>query len=271
MSDYAIREYCPEDIPALCALWERIFGDPRGLIESFFELLPGMGAELVAEKGGEIAGMAAVLTGMELIEPGKRPRRCGYIYAVAVSESERGQGIGAELVRRAVLRGRELGAEIMCTLPAEDSLYGWYEELMGVTRALSRRRFETEAEPLYPCEALSAREYMRRREELLSAVPHLRLTGSAPDFAERFYKAFGGGLFQCGSALCAAYADGERAYIKELVCPEGTDAREIAASAACALGARGVEYFLPAPDGEAYIAAEPDAVPPDCIWNLSFD
>ncbi len=40
MTDMIVREYRPEDIPALSALWARVFGDSVALIGDFFRLLP---------------------------------------------------------------------------------------------------------------------------------------------------------------------------------------------------------------------------------------
>lgn len=269
MSDFVVREYAPSDLPALAALWREVFADPDALIASFFDLLPGMGGCVVAEQDGRVVGMANVICGMEFVSPCTAPQVCAYLYAVAVDSAARRQGLGAALVRAAAALGERCGASLLCTLPAGESLYAWYEELLGVSCALRRARYEIACAPLLPVAALSAGDYMRRREAMLEALPHLRLTGSAPDFAQRFYESLGGGLYACGGALCAAYADGDTAYIKELLAP-GAEAA-VAASLGAALGARRAVYWLPAQAGEAYISAAPGAVPPSCVWNLSFD
>ena len=136
MTDMIVREYRPEDIPALSALWARVFGDSVALIGDFFRLLPDMGTGLAAEADGEIAGAAYIITGMELADCGNRPPVCGYIYAVAVEERFRGLGLGGRLTLAAAEKGRERGASIICTLPAESALYNWYEKLLGVQCAL---------------------------------------------------------------------------------------------------------------------------------------
>lgn len=138
MTDMIVREYRPEDIPALSALWARVFGDSVALIGDFFRLLPDMGTGLAAEADGEIAGAAYIITGMELADCGNRPPVCGYIYAVAVEERFRGLGLGGRLTLAAAEKGRERGASIICTLPAESALYNWYEKLLGVQCALYR-------------------------------------------------------------------------------------------------------------------------------------
>lgn len=273
MNSFTLREYLPVDIPVLTALWRGVFGDPDALIASFFDLLPGMGTCLVAEQSGRLAGMASVICAMELVSPPASPKRCAYVYAVAVDGAARHQGIGAALVREASALAMTRGASLLSTLPAEPSLYAWYEELMGVSCALRRTRYETVCAPGLAVETLSAAEYMRRRESLLVSLPHLRLTGAAPTFAQCFYESFGGGLYACGEALCSAYVDGSTAYVKELVLPAGSAAAPsaVAASLGAALGASRARYWLPSQTGEAYISAVPGLLPPSCVWNLSFD
>ncbi len=271
MAEFSVREYRPADLPSLVPLWHQVFGDPEELISGFFSLLPGMGGCVVAEQGGRVVGLSNVISGMELLSPGAPPKTCGYVYAVAVDESARHQGIGAALVAASVELAGRLGASLLCTLPAEPSLYGWYEQLMGVTCALRRTRYEVPCAPALPVAPLSAAEYMIRREALLASRPHLRLTGTAADFAARFYAQFGGGLYACGGALCAAYTDGGCAWIRELVAPDGADASSAAASLGAHLGAERALYWLPSSDGEPYISAAPGALPPSCVWNFSFD
>jgi len=271
MAEFSVRDFRPADVPSLIPLWRRVFGDPEEMIADFFSLLPGMGGCVVAEQEGHIVGLSNVISGMELVAPGALPRTCGYVYAVAVDEDARHRGIGAALVAASVALAGRLGASVLCTLPAEPSLYEWYEQLMGVSCALRRTRYETACAPALPVAPLSAADYMTRREALLASRPHLRLTGTAADFAARFYAQFGGGLYACGGALCAAYTDGGCAYIKELVAPDGRDAVPVAASLGAFLGAQRAVYWLPSPDGEPYLSAAPGAVPPSCVWNLSFD
>ena len=44
MSDFELREYRRDDVPALSALWTECFGDGPGFTEKFFAALPGMGS-----------------------------------------------------------------------------------------------------------------------------------------------------------------------------------------------------------------------------------
>lgn len=271
MSDAVIREYRGDDIPEMSVLWQAVFGDSEGLVNSFLQLLPDMGTAAVAEINGVIAGAAYAVIGMELVSASGKVQTCGYIYAVAVAPEFRGSGIGRALTERSAELARAQGAEIICTLPAEESLYAWYKAILGTKCVLHRQRFETEATAAAPVQSLSAAAYSQRREELLSDRCYMRPLHTTLEFQCRFCEELGGGLYACGSGICAAYIEDGAAVIKELIAPIGTDAASIAASIGAWLGTERAVYYLPAPDGEPYLAAEPGSVPADCVWNITFD
>ena len=154
MSDAVIREYRRGDIPEMSVLWQAVFGDSEGLVNSFLQLLPDMGTAAVAEVNGKIAGAAYAVTGMERVSASGKVQTCGYIYAVAVAPEFRGSGIGRTLTERSAELARDRGAEIICTLPAEESLYAWYKAILGTECVLHRQRFETDATAAAPVQSL---------------------------------------------------------------------------------------------------------------------
>ena len=272
MTDCTIREYSAEDIPALSSLWKRSFGDGERLVAEFFRLLPDMGTALAAVSGAnEVLGMASVITGMELISSAKKPPVCGYIYAVAVDESSRGQGLGRALTVAAAKKAVEREAEIICTLPAEASLYGWYEELIGVKCALRRSVRTIDSAPLELSMELSSTEYMLWRENMLRGRTHLHLSNPSLEFQRILCRENGGGFYAAGSGIAAAYRDGDTGVIRELICADAAQRETVAASIGAALGTARVLLYEPDPDGLPYIAADPGSIPEDCLWNLSFD
>ena len=272
MADHVIRELREEDLPALTALWARVFGDSEELTGGFFRLLPEMGLGVTALLEGQAVGMAYALTGLELVQPGQRPRPCGYLYAVAVEESARHLGLGRALSRAALALAEKRGAEVLCTLPAEPSLYGWYREILGLDCALRRKETLLKSAGALPWAPLDAAEYARRREILLRERPHLRLGLPALEFERLLCESYGGGLYAWGDSLAAAYREGELGLIRELLCPAGQKA-ELAAALGAALGTKEVLLCTPCgPDeGKPYLAAFPGQLPPDCVWDLSFD
>ena len=118
---------------------------------------------------------------------------------------------------------------------------------------------------------MSSTEYLHWRDALLQGRAFLRPSNPTMEFARRFCACFGGGLYACGSGICAAYLDGDTCVIKELITRESADCDAIAASVGQLLGAKKSVYYLPAREGEAYLAAPPGSVPADCVWNLTLD
>lgn len=271
MSDAVIREYRGGDLPEMSALWQAVFGDSEELVNSFLELLPGMGTAAVAEINGVIAGAAYAVTGMELAGSSGKSQPCGYIYAVAVAPEFRGSGLGRALTEQSAELARARGAEIICTLPEEESLYAWYKAILGTECALHRRRYEIESADIVAAQSLSAAEYGQRREALLKDRCHLRPSHTTLEFQRRFCEELGGGLYACGGGICSAYIEDGAAVIKELIAPAGTPAADIAAAIGAALGTKRAVYYLPAPAGEPYLTAEPGSIPPGCVWNITFD
>ena len=261
-----IREIRPEDRAALVALWHQVFGDPVSYVEEFFRILPEIGSGVAAVESGVPVGAAYMITALELIE-GERCRRCGYLYAVAVDPAARGHGLGGKLSQAATELGRERGAELICTLPAEPGLYPWYEKLLGVRCALYRQRRVLESRPGPAPQPLGAAEYARRREALLRGRPHLRLSEAVMRLEEANCRAFGGFLCAVGDAVAAAYVVDGVTEVRELL---GAPP-EAAASLGAALGTKAVQLWMPAASGEPYLAFAPADLPENTVWNLAFD
>jgi len=271
MAEYTVREYRAADIPALSFLWRDVFGDPLAFTAEFYALLPGMGSAMVAEKDGRLVGAAHVLDGFSLAGRRKKSLRVGYLYAVMVAEEYRGLGIGKALTLEAAALAKRRDAAIVCTLPADAPLYGWYHGLLSFECVLHRKKYEVGCQALLQVTELSAAEYMQRREQLLTGKTWLRPTLTTMEFQRRFCAFFGGGLYACGSGICAAVMDGDVCLIKELITPVPEECVPIAASVGKLLNAKKTVYYLPAREGASYIAAQPGSIPADCVWNLSFD
>lgn len=271
MADCSIREVRPADVPALSFLWQDVFGDPLGFTAEFYALLPDMGSAVVAEMDGKLVGAAHVLSGFELAGRKKKPPAVGYLYGVMVASEYRSLGIGKALTLEAAALAKRRGSTLLCTLPADAPLYGWYHRLLGFECVLRRTEREVASEALEDVTELSSGEYMLRRERLLEGKCYLRPSQPTMEFMRRFCVFFGGGLYACGSGICTAVMDGDDCYIKELITPAPEDAPRIAASVGRQLGAKKSVYYLPSGEGESYIAAPPGSVPADCVWNLSFD
>ncbi|MBQ2960342.1 MAG: GNAT family N-acetyltransferase [Oscillospiraceae bacterium] len=278
MSAFEIREYKIFDVPAMRRLWHEVFGDPEELTEIFYLMLPDMGSAVVAVEDKKIIGMANVINGMELIERGvqyieheKEPPVCGYIYAVAVDPEHRGKGIGRELCLEAEKLARKRESDIVCTLPASESLYKWYRDIMGFEPVLRRKSFEVKCEARDLCMELSSTEYMMWRESMLRNKSHLHPSHITLEWEKQFCKVFGGGLYACSSGICAAMKDGDTCVIKEIISAFPGDEAVIAASVGKQLGCEKAVYYLPSSDGMDYLAALSGSIPADAVWNFTFD
>jgi len=267
LSEIRISRYCENDIPALSTLWQDVFGDSAELIARFFELLPQMGTALAAHDGKKLVGMVYLIDGFELLPQAKR---LGYIYALAVDESARGLGLGSKLTLAAKELAYSRGCDAVCTLPAEASLYPWYDKLLSTASQLHRKKKMLSPEGGIPTTEISPDEYLARREALLTDAPHVALSLPCLKFQHELCREYGGGFFAVGDAIAAAYLEGGCGRICELLSP--ADEVEKSARALCA--ALGADYALmweAAEEGEAYIIADKQILPFSCHWGLSFD
>ena len=264
MNECILREYRKDDIPALSDLWARVFGDSRELIDTFFRLLPEMGSGVAAVQDGRVVGGAYAITGLSLTGKDGLCLPCGYLYAVAVEPACRGKGVGAALSRTAFALGRERGAQILCTQPAEESLFAWYKRILDVDCVLRRREEVIPAGEAGLWHPLSPAEYGARREALLNGQDHLTLSPAALSFQQALCRTYGGDFFAAGRAVAAAV-------IRELLRFPEEDRSAAAASLAARMGAREALLCTPDARGVPYLAAQSGSLPADCVWNLSFD
>ena len=265
MAEVFVREVREADIPALAALWRRVFGDPEELALAFLARLPALGGGVCAEEAGKLLGAAYAVTDFSVAG-----RRAAYLYAIGVLPEARGRGLGMELTRAAAKLGRRLGADFLCTLPANAPLYSWYEKLIGLRCVLYRREERIESRPGLTPYPLAAEEYGRRREALLSGKAHVTVGPAALSYEKENCCCFGGDLFAVGEGIAAASLDEGETCIRELLAPEGEGRSTLAAALGAHLGTKQVLLLSSAGDGEPYLAAD-CPVPEGLVWNLTLD
>ena len=264
------RHYRKDDIPAMRALWLDVFAESEAFLDAFFALLPDIGGAAVAEDdSGALCGAAYALTGYELLADSQSPH-VGYVYAVAVDKQARGRGLGSSLTKLAAEICREREAVIVATLPAEESLYAWYEKSIGTEHILRRRKKTAPAKKTVDIIQMTATEYMLWRENMLRGKPHIHLSHPMLETQRALCEAYGGALCASSDGIFAAYRDGDRLIIPEILCAQGIP-DETAASAAAFFDCREALFYTPSEqDGEAYISAD-TPLPPGTIWNLTLD
>ena len=244
---------------ALAALWHSVFGDPPALALAFLERLPAFGCGFAAVEEGELLGAAYWLDGLTLAG-----EKCGYLYAVGVYPEARGRGLGEALSRGAAELGQAQGAELLCTLPAEEPLYQWYGKILNLHCRCSRTVYEADALPV-GCFRISTAEYGYYREDLLQKTPHVELNNAAMAFQASLCEAYGGGLYRSKDALfCATCEDGVWRFPEVLSftgeTPSGDGSFPFGSVQPQGLRAS----VLP------YLASEAP-LPEELIWNLTFD
>ena len=142
----------------------------------------------------------------------------------------------------------EYSADICCTLPAEGSLYNWYESRCGLAAA-SYCSYESvsASSELDGIRRLSADEYGFLREDMLKGKAH---------------------FFEYKGGVACGYVENGTLFVKEAL----GDAPEFIPALCASLGAGKAVIRRASAHGERYIAAyQSKDFPPDTVWNLTLD
>ena len=222
----------PDELPALQALWTRVFGDGAEVTDSFFRRFPQEQHTRVIEAEGKIAVMANWIPVTLDDQPG------AYVYAVATAREYRGRGFARTLMGELeqALSSRGLAFSALC--PAERSLYDFYAAL-GYETAFFCDRFacapEGEGLALTP---LAPAQYRTAREALLPAPGCLWNEAALSYLADTVTRFYG---FPGGCAAISVLPDGSLR-VPELLCE---NAAETGPGLCAALGAPRAEVFAP--------------------------
>ncbi len=273
MCDPVFREYTSADIPFLTSLWMEIFGDSEGTISAFFKVLPDIGTCFVAECGSEIIGMTSVLSDL-LFKDGLHCEKCAYIYAVAVDSRFRGKGIGRTLSHLAADRGIKDGAEIIATLPAEEGLYSMYARTLGLEDTLKREKITASSEiackTAFPLTPADPADYNRKREELLSSVPHISVSDESIRFLKVLCRENGGDIFISDDCCASCYVNQNVVFFSELLCPD-QEIRKLLAVGAAKHDLDAAFCYIPSQNGEKSLAYKGGTLPCSTVWNTCFE
>lgn len=259
-SDYIIREYRENDTEALSGIWQSVFGDDPEYIHAFFSLLPRTGTGAVAEKDGKPAAMAFAMTGINYGD-----KSCAYIYAVATLPEHRGQGLGEAVSRAAA---EYSGADIICTMPAEDGLYRWYNEILGLDDSLFIEEIALTPNASCKLTPISAEEYHVLRENQLSPLPHVSFSSAHIELLEALCLCYGGGLYRCGDTVLAAQSDGQTCRVVEAL---GSQTEAASAALGAQLNVQKILLRRPALTGSRFVAFKSGTVQSGTYWGPVFD
>ncbi len=272
MPDVRIRRAAAADLPALTRLWQTAFGDPPELIGTFYHRFPPETAAWVVEADGNVATAAHLLDG-QLHTPDGRILPCAYVYAVSTDPAQQGHGYASALMRRFAADADASGC-VFYTLPAEASLYAWYQSVMGTTQTARGERLHITREPDMQClpdvKQVNAQEYAALRELALQGSAHVELSAALLAFQADLCDMCGGALVRIASGCAVVERDGDLLLIKELL---GTDALPAVQALLTAFGATDAQLCVQRPNGAQALAAyRPfSCADPDVLWGIYLD
>ena len=272
MPDASIRRAAAADLPVLTRLWQTAFGDPPELIGAFYHRFPPQAAAWVVEVNGTVV-TAAHLLGGRLHTADGTTLPCAYVYAVSTDPAQQGHGYASALMRRFAAEA-DANACVLYTLPAEASLYAWYQSVMGTTQTARGARLRIARAPDMQrppvIERVSAQEYAALREQALRGRAHVELSAALLAFQADLCDLCGGALVRIASGCAVVERDGAQLLIKELL---GTDVLPAVQALLAGFGAQEAQLCVQRPDGAQTLAAyRPlSCAAPDVLWGLYLD
>lgn len=227
-----LRKARPGEEAAVAKLWETVFGDDRAFLERFYrDCAPFDQVMVLVEDGALCTFMTAPLVTMR--GPEGREIKAGYLYALATEPAVRSRGFGREMMEYSQTFLREQGAQCALLVPAEPSLFRYFNGLGYPTAFSHLRREYTAAQCPKPWEWDSIRpagpeEYNALRRKWLEGRLFMDCGDGMIRFQEYLAQESGGGLCRLelpggpGCAVVERY--GDTAVVKELLCaPEDID------------------------------------------------
>lgn len=134
-----------------------------------------------------VAAEEDILAAMHWFDCDLGGKKTAYVYGIATFEAHRGRGIGSQLIRAGLEYLNAQGYEAVLLVPAEESLFGYYERFGFSTVSTIREETVTAGIPL-PLRKLTVSEYaaLRRRylpaNGVLQEGPALELLDGYADF-----------------------------------------------------------------------------------------
>lgn len=155
-----LRPPHPGEEDALRALFTEAFGD-AAFTDLFFRTGFSPDRCLAAFDG-------RLLAALHWFDCSLDGRKAAYVYGIAAFESCRGQGVGSKLIRFSVEYLQTHGYEAIALVPAEESLFPYYERFgFRAAGTISEKRIPAAA-PL-PIRTLTPSEYAEARRKRLPA------------------------------------------------------------------------------------------------------
>lgn len=273
MSGVRLRSAAAGDEAALRALWRETFRDEEAVIDAFFDCLYTPEDVQLAESGEGLLSAAYLLRGVQLCVK-DRQIPAAYFYALATRPDCRGRGLGRAITQACLRAGAQRG-ETLCLMPGTESLRRWYADVSGLLSFGSARELSCAASDAGKTviSELSAEEYVRQRESLLSGEAHASLPTRFYHYQQRLCTLSGGALLLLRGAdgtegLACCEREEENVRVPELLWSR--EAEEAAAALASHFGARHCTARVPGEGIQTVMSGDKTLRAP-FWWGPAFD
>lgn len=227
-----LRKAKPGEEHAVAALWSQVFGDDEAFLSQFHRLCVPFERMLALTEDGVLRSILCAPE-LTLRFPNGRSLKSGYMYALATDPAMRGRGFGKDTMRYGEVYLKDLGADCAVLVPAEPSLFEFFDCLKYVP-AFSHIRREFSAEEVQPLRKedrlapAGPVEYNRIRRRWLEGRFYTDCGDDWVEFQQYLAQACGGDIYRLelpGGPGCAVVEPGEDAVaVKELLCaPEDVE------------------------------------------------
>lgn len=134
-----------KDIPELKALWQEVFQEEKAYLDAFFIKLFKEENALIYEEDDQIVAALHMIP-YTMMTDGVEHRLL-YLYAIGTMPGYRGRGYAGAITREALRIAEDRGYSGAFLVPAEESLFRWYEG-MGFETVFQKTQMRMDAEEL---------------------------------------------------------------------------------------------------------------------------
>ena len=128
-----------KDFPQLKQMWKTVFCDTDSYIELFFSEFAHINNTYVFRKKGEICAMAYALSA-PLISANGTEIKARYICGIATKKECRNKGMASKLLYKILEDAKAAGVDVCYLIPAEKSLFSYYERFGFTEKTFMRIR-----------------------------------------------------------------------------------------------------------------------------------
>lgn len=209
-----IRYSKESDIDGIINLWKEAFGDSEKEITFFLDNRYKAENTLIAEENGKVASMLFLLDGEMKVDD--KIYLSYYLYAACTLKEFRGRGYMASLLDFARETAINRNIDFICLLPAEESLYQYYEN-HGYKAVFRKKTYEINRNnnnaSLIDYESFC--DFEKSRNDAFADIDYFKWDSSGVDFAVEHHKFYGGQVVSnCEGFLLYSVSDREL-HVKE--------------------------------------------------------